>query len=219
MKKLFATLLALIVAALPLTALAEGNWYIEESTDLVRRIHELTLDENYCSIYTVGNEAVNTWLEKIRAADYDAPVSAKAVYVGEKDALLDLLSRALPMTGDDSFDTLLSLSDTAKDEFVKKLPAALANLVNSRLGGTEWLMMGSMINTGRGYVEPDGFRPCVLMLEYPGQCEAFVTFQRTGEGVVGASATLVPTGAAAFVDEYIGQLAARGIEVETEELL
>lgn len=218
MKKLLATLLALVILTLSLAALADGNWYVSEGANLVRRIHELSLDENYCSIYAIRNEEVQAWLDKLRAADFDAPVSAKALYVGEKEELIATLERISPLIEDDSFDTLLLLSDTAKDELVKKLPSALLNLVNSRLCGTEWLMLGSVISTGRGYVEPKDFRPCVLMLEYPDQCEAFVTFQRTGEGVVGASAMIVPTGAAAYVDEFLGQLTTYGIELESEAL-
>ncbi len=218
MKKYLAALLALAVLTLYLAALAEGNWYVTEGADLVRRIHELSTDENYCSIYAIRNEEVQVWLDKIRAADFDAPVSARALYVGEKDELIATLERIAPLIEDGSFDTLLLLSDTAKDELVKKLPSALLNLVSSKLGGAEWLMLGSVISTGRGYVEPEDFRPCVLMLEYPNQCEAFVTFQRTGEGVVGASAMIVPTGAAAYVDEFLGQLTTYGIHMETEEL-
>lgn len=218
MKRLIVALLCVAMLPLAIAAHVEGNWYVTEGKDLVSRIRELTQDEAYCQIYTVMNESVQKWLETIRNADLEAPVAARAIYVGEKEELLATLEKASPITGEDSFEAIVKLSDTAKDELVKRLPSALVNLVNARLGGESWLMMGSMVGTGRGYVAPEGFRPCVLMLTYPGEIEAIVSFLRSGEGVVGASATIVPPGSAAFIEEYLDKADSYGIAFESEEL-
>ena len=218
MKKRIAVLLAVALLALVVAAQAEDNWYVSEGADLVSRMQELARDEAYCDIYTVMDEDAQKWLENLREAGLEKPMTARAIYIGEQEELLTTLVKLSPIVGDAGFEELMQLSETAKEELVKKLPASLVSLVAARLGGQTWIMMNSIINTGRAYLAPQDFRPCLLMLTYPGEVEAFVCFQRSGEGVAGASASLVPSGAAAFVEDYLNKAKAYGISFETADL-
>lgn len=219
MKRLFAVIVALIVLALSATALAEGNWYLDVGTSLVRRIQALAVDESYFSLYTNANDDINQLLERIRSADYDAPVSASMIYFPERDAMLRSIGAVLPELEDaEGFDTILNMSDAAMDEVARKLPATLVNLVNARVGGQAWIMLASVLGSFEGYAEPEGFRQCVLMLKYADGSEAAVSFQRIGDGVVTASASLLPEGGADMLDEVISEAVAYGLVLEKESL-
>lgn len=219
MKRIMACLLAVVLTASSCWALAEGNWVLEEGESMARRIQALAADENYQKML-IHEEKVLTLLKGLAEADFSKPEAAYMLPIPERDELAGIIRTLGEKVQDaEGLEALLKLSEEAKEELMRRIPSILVNALVSRHGGMNWVAMNSSLSTGRSFVEPEGFTPCILVLEYPGEYAVALLFAHAGEGVVSVSASVLPMDAVRSVSGYLQKMEGMGISLELRDLL
>ncbi len=220
MKKLFAIMLALaLVLMLCGCALAEGNWYVDGGQALAMRMQALAADEAYMGLMMAGsNEETLALKDAFVQTDLSKPSAAWFMALPEKEEILSAIERfSILNSGEEAADTLSELTDVGKEELVKRLPASAATILAAQ-SGVKWVTLSSMLTVSASMEEPDGFIPGYLLLEFPGDYAALVTFSRPLGGYVGASALLAPTGCLETVKPMLTYVKALGLDLELEEV-
>ena len=93
------------------------------------------------------------------------------------------------------------LSEVATERILDNLPFMLVNVLNGN-EGTDLIVLSSVYYTSKTFVLPDGFQNAIVLLRYPGDYWAAVSFTQTGDNTGTASACFVK----ANVQEAIDQL-------------
>ena len=217
MKKLIATVLALLMIAC--AALAEGNWYVDEGQALALRMQALAADEAYMGLMMAGsNEETLALKDAFVQTDLSKPSAAWFMALPEKEEILSAIERfSILNSGEEAADTLSELTDVGKEELVKRLPASSTTILAAQ-SGVKLVTLSSMLTVSASMEEPDGFIPGYLLLEFPGDYAALVTFSRPLGGYVGASAMLAPAGCLETVKPMLTYVKALGLDLELEEL-
>lgn len=219
MKKLLATLLSLALMALPLAALADGNWYVEEGRALALQMQALAADDAYIGLMMSRmDEETGRLREGFVQADLSKPSGAWFLALPEGEAILSALVVISGMEGDNAFAmTIGGISDVGREELIRRLPGTAASYLSSR-AGIAWIMLSSAVSVGASREAPEDFRPGYLLLEYPGDSAVLVTFTGSFPGYVGASATLVPANSRETVQPVLDYARAAGLSLEMETL-
>ena len=157
----------------------------------------------------------------IRNGMYREALNAlSGVPIPERDELAGIIRTLGEKVQDaEGLEALLKLSEEAKEELMRRIPSILVNALVSRHGDMNWVAMNSSLSTGRSFVEPEGFTPCILVLEYPGEYAVALLFAHAGEGVVSVSASVLPMDAVRSVSGYLQKMEEMGISLELRDLL
>ena len=216
MKRLIAMALALMLCG---CALAEGNWYVDEGQALAMRMQALAADEAYMGLMMAGsNEETLALKDAFVQTDLSKPSAAWFMALPEKEEILSAVERfSILNSGEEAADTLSELTDVGKEELVKRLPAAAPTILTAQ-SGVKWVTLFSVLTVTESMEEPEDFRPGYLLLEFPGDYAALVTFSRPLGGYVGASAILAPTGCLETVKPMLTYVKALGLDLELEEV-
>ncbi len=219
MKKTMIALLALAILALSMTALAEGNWYVEEGQKLALRMQALAGDDAYFGMMmSSADEETDKLRETFVQADLSKPTGAWFLPLPDGEAILSALLVYAGMEGDDtSAKTLNEMSDVGKEELIRRLPGVGASYLSSR-AGVAWILLSGVISTSASMEAPEDFRPGYLLLEYPGDCAILVTFTGSFPGNIGASATLVPADSRETIQPVLEYAKLLNLPLELEEL-
>lgn len=216
MKKLFAMLLALTMLAS--TALAEGNWYVNEGHALSLRMQALAADEVYIGMMTTGDDETRALKADFVQADLSAPTRAWFLPLPDGDEMLAALERLALMEGSEAdLNAINELSDVGREELLKKLPSVASMSLCSR-AGISWVVLSSLITVSEAKEEPEDFAPGFLLMEYPGDFAVMITFGRPLPGYVTASATPVPAASMEEVSSLLEYAEKLGLSLALEEL-
>lgn len=220
MKKLIALLLALALLA-PCAALAEDEWIQAEAEGLAQQLWKLCNDPYFVETMVVMPEA-QSLAGEMAAADFTEPSALWRVAIPTAQELYDMLASAT--TVDDDFEAIAAMSDLGFRELARRLPASAVSIaLNTALSedGIEphWILFSSVLSTGKGYVEPEGFEPCLLLMDYPGSFGVAVSFSRIGEGVISATAQPVPSGMMTRVQGMLDELEGAGIHLDIRRII
>lgn len=215
MKKLIAALLALVLISC--AAMAEGNWYVEEGQALVARMQALAADEAYASLMGSGNDETKALKDEFVQADLSKPTGTWFLPLPEGEALLSALERLAAMGGAEAdLGAINELSDVGLEELVKRLPAAASTMLAAR-EGVSWVVLSNQVSVNQGREEPEGFKPGFLLMEYPGNFAALITFTRPLPGFVNVSALPVPAGSLETFQPVLDYAKLLGLPLELEE--
>ncbi len=220
MKRRIALLLAALLA-LSCAALAEDDWTMTEAKGLSQTLWKLCNDPYYVEM-SLGMPEIQTLAEEMAEADFSEPSAVWRVAIPGAQEIFDMLQRASAV--DDDFDAITAMSDLGFREIVRRLPAsAVSSALSTVLSQDEypsgWMLFSNILSTSRGYVEPEGFEPCILLLDYPGSFAVAVSFTRTGEGVVNAFAQPVPSGMMTRVQGMLNELENVGIHLDIRRII
>ena len=215
MKRILALALALLICG---CALAEGNWYVEEGQALALRMQALAADEAYFHVYATGNDGMNALREAFGQADLTKPTGAWFLALPEAEELRSALERMASMGGAEAdMSAIDELSDVGWEELVKRLPASAATILTAQ-SGVEWVALSSVLTVSAPMEEPEDFTPGYLLLEYPGEFGALITFSRLLPGFVSVSALSVPANSLETVRPMLSYAKVLGLELELEAL-
>ena len=220
MKRFIALLLAALLA-FPCAALAEDDWAVTEAKALAQTLWKLSNDPHYVETMMALPDA-RTLAEELAEADFSEPSAVWRVAIPGAQELYDMLQKAHSV--DDDFEAITAMSDLAFREIVRRLPAiAVSSALSMALSQDEnpsvWLAFSSILSTGSGCVEPEGFEPCIVLLDYPGRFGVAVAFNRIGEGVVSTTAQPVPSGMMARVQGMLNELENAGIRLDIRRII
>ena len=70
------------------------------------------------------------------------------------------------------------------------LAAMPSSLLNGQ-AGAEWLAAASLLTVSETFLMPEGFVPCIVLLDYGTEADAMVVFTQTGRETVTAQAAFV----------------------------
>ena len=56
-----------------------------------------------------------------------------------------------------------------------------SSLLNGQ-AGAEWLAAASLLTVSETFLMPEGFVPCIVLLDYGTEADAMVVFTQTGQG-------------------------------------
>ena len=187
MKKLISAILAVICVLSTASALAE-NWYVKEGQSLVKHIVELAGDDAYTALYTAPGD-IRAIIDEFAESDFTSPTEARMLSLPDSEAALELLSAVASFAAED----IPEISDAALKELIKRLPGMIVTLVNNQ-HGTVWIAATTILSASETHVMPEDFQPGILLLEYPGEYSVAVTFSKTGDNTVTATATAIHSG-------------------------
>lgn len=219
MKKAIALIL-LLALLIPCAALAEDDWALAKAKDLARHMQKLAGDEAYVSL--LGMQGAIDLAREMTEADFSEPAAIWRVAIPSAQELYDMISGI--RSEDDDLQALTSMTDLGFRELAGRLPSsAISSVMGSALSGddsfTGWMMLSSMLSASRGYAEPEGFEPCLLLMDFPGRFGVAAVFSRIGDGVVYASAQPVPAGLMASAQGQIDELEAAGIHLDIRRII
>lgn len=176
-KRLAAALLLCVLV--PAAALAD--WADEQSDALCARMTALAAEEVYVRLFT-DNDQVLSQVERM-AANAGAEVKRRRRFVLRDEAsyadYVEWEGLELP-----------ALSETAAGELEKRLAAMPSSLLNGQ-AGAEWLAAASLLTVSETFLMPEGFVPCIVLLDYGTEADAMVVFTQTGRETVTAQAAFV----------------------------
>ena len=198
MKRWLSLLLALFLTLSPVAYAQEedgGLWYEDQAIALVQELDVLIHDESYGSLYGIPSIAGDL-VDEVRKTDFSAmPQSALRFTLPNIDGLLSFVLS--PSTSSDGSE----LSEVATKRILDNLPSMLISILNGS-ADEELVILSSVYNTSKTFVLPDGFQNAIVLLRYPGDYWAAVSFTQTGDNTGTASACFVK----ANVQEAIDQL-------------
>lgn len=171
------SLLLVLMLMLPLCAQAEestGNdWYLEKSSLLTGKLHELIAFEGFAELFTGDPEIID------RTASWSTALDGEPLSVNGYDLPpLELIAGFMPEMED--------IPAALTEKIERSLGATLVNQINGMMG-VNFLAASSMCVLSEGYLMPEGFAPCMVIYEYEDVCVS-VSFTQIGEGVVSATA-------------------------------
>lgn len=187
MKKILSVLIAVILFA-SVPAFAE-NWYLDRAVVMAERIGVLAGDKVYIEMYMTTPDDIAGIIEGAAGQSFSDPVRARMLVMPSEKMTANLLEWIGAAEGA-QFERM---SVAAKEELMKKLPGIFASAINARRSAT-WLAASTVLCTVDTHVMPEGFEPCVLLLEYEGDYSVAVSFAKTGTNTVSASASMIPSG-------------------------
>lgn len=182
MKKLFMTLLVLLMLGCPALA-EEADWYLDKAQELAVKVGVLAKDESYFQMMT--GQSFDC-AELLKTADFEKMVSAYRCTLPDEAGVRVILR--LVSGGE--------MSDAALDWQIRSLPETVLTMYAGKRGADE-LAVASMLTYSRTYIAPENFEQCVYVLELDGAIVG-VSFSRTGDETVTVSARPM------FVDENEG---------------
>lgn len=190
MKKKLA-LISVAIAALTVFTACSASKPIDVNTFIIREGVSLTremggLAQN--SEYIAFMSPTDAWKDTIRhIGEKDYQIPEKAYIIGMPE---DLLLNALRASMSDR-----EISEEIIGILGRKINAStFANIINASQGA-ELLAATSLLLWGKSYVQPDGWTENrLLVLEYAGDFSSLISFTKSGDGVISASAVFVTNG-------------------------
>ena len=179
--KRFLALLASLALLLALPALAEEDWYLETARELAAQLGELAQDETYLELFGMPQD-VSAAIEPFCAADYSSSVLDFRINL-PIDAFFKLY---------DSFSDSAGLSGAGLERMRAFIPSMLITGYNNAQG-VEHVAAASVLNFSRGYPMPEGFSPCIYVLQFDSATVA-VAFAQSGDATISATAYPLFTG-------------------------
>lgn len=168
MKKMICMMLAFLLM-LSCSAWAEEDWYLDTALELAGKMGELAKDDAYIQMMTSQTFAC---MEPLKTAVFSDVVSAYRCELPDEAGVRVLLKM---ISGWEMSDAALQYQTMG----LPKLPLTLyAGTLSSEI-----LAATSMLTYSMTYVAPEGFVPCLYVLELDG---AYVgaAFMKTGEETV-----------------------------------
>lgn len=204
MKKLIA--LALAALLLAGAALAEeDDWYLDTAKALAARVGELAGDDAFLELNAA---AEIEGLDALRGVDFQTPAAGWRIeWTAIGDLMLSLYS-AVELDG---------LSDAGRERVEQIMGQSLLSSANAQQGA-EWLAIASVLTYGKTFAMPEGFEPCVYLLQFDGAAVG-VAFVQTGEETITASAMPVAMGEAASAEEWISAMGYPSAVLSAEPVL
>lgn len=198
MKKRLLALILLWTLCLGGAARAETDWAGDLSHELAQRLIALAADESYAALFTSSEEIL---AEVARMAENEGReiVSERRLLLREDAA--EALWTIIAAEG----ETPPEMSEATREAIQKRLGSSVTSMLNGTMG-TTWLAATSILCETEGYLMPEGFAPCAVLLDYGTAADVMVIFAQTGEGVIGASASFVSSAAVATGGDLISLL-------------
>lgn len=197
-------LIAALLMALLLPAAALADWTGDMADALCARMISLAGEEAYVGLFTESPEV----LAQVERMAANEGLEARQV-------------RRFVLRSESSYEDyvewegleLPELSAEAAGELEKRLTAMPPSLLNGQ-AGADWLAAASLLAVSETCLMPEGFTPCVVLLDFDTDADVMVVFTQTGEETVTAQAVFV---SAAVVDAGMEALMLMYVEVEPEE--
>ncbi len=171
-----AVLCALLICGCAYAEGTETDWYIEKANALREELALLCADDTYLTLYGTDEEMrtlVSKWSEAI---------AAEPLRIGKYGLPNSLLAASATVISS------AALSETAINH-LSSLTASSILSMSCAEEGADFLAASSILRINEGYIMPENFEPCLLLYEYEDICVG-VTFDRCGEGVVMAHASI-----------------------------
>lgn len=163
MKKLMASLIALMLIALP--ALGEGEWYITRANELAQQMSALANDEAYISAYYSSELDA---LQKFASADLTQPIAAWRIDLPAGSEWANAIGSDLGKTFD----------ETALDA----IHATIGNMLFTMIigsHGSDAMVVNSLLTVDKSERLPDDFSEQLWLLDY-GDVMLGASFVQTG---------------------------------------
>lgn len=194
MKKLVALVLVCIMVVLSLSACnptgsnptestpveggAETKSLYVQGLDVVRRMHEITKNEEYLNILTGDNE-INTIIKGISTGDYSTPKAVFAISISDAD----LVAMA-------ELDRVENASDELKTLMLNRVFTALITQINS-ISGVKELAASSVCTAGKAFVNENATGRVIYLYTYENARPVAVTFVAGEDNIVSASGVFI----------------------------
>lgn len=169
-------LICLVLVLLCLTSVSfaeEENRYLDIAGELAKCVGILAKDTGYQSLVAAPHFE---GLEEMAQADFETVISAYSIKIPEMKLFRFLLGISEEET----------MEDFSWEYMCSQAPMSVLNIYIGRLGA-EALAMSSMLRYARTYEMPEGFEPCIILLEMDGAMVG-TGFAKTGENTITASA-------------------------------
>ena len=214
MKKLLIAVLALALCGAMLTGLAEENWYVQQALEQADELRALAGDANYINMMTPTQDVIKL-ASDFSGIDISHPTSVYSLRIPDEQEINEILTRLSAL--DESLAVISTLSDQARKALIRRMSGGLASMLAARQS-VGWVALSSALSTGRAFIEPEDFQPCVLLIEFAGDFAIMSSFTRTGEGVAAASTQIVPAGTMETVSEPLNMLKSLGVELDIQQI-
>ena len=198
MKKRIGAFLLALALCLGGAAQAEADWAGDVSRELAARLIALAADEGYVSLFTSSEDIL---AEIARMAENEGcEIVSERRFLLREDAI-ETLWAVMAAEG----DTPPEMGEAAREAVQKRLGSSVTSMLNGTMG-VSWLGAASILSEAGGYLMPEGFAPCAVLLDYGTAADVMVVFAQTGEGVIGASASFVAAQAVEDSQEILSLL-------------
>lgn len=168
--RLIALLTLLCLCLFPAAHAEADDWYEEISRDLALQVGELAKDEAFLRANS-SHLALEAVIAPLREVDFSAEAEFSRFEI-DVEAIIEAAG---------------GMTEAGKARMRAAIPSALLSSTVVATGPTEKLAAASILIFSRSYPEPEGFSPCVCALEFDG-ATIYVSFARSGEGIVAAQA-------------------------------
>ena len=190
MKKLMASLIALMLIALP--ALGEGEWYITRANELAQQMSALANDEAYISAYYSSELDA---LQKFASADLTQPIAAWRIDLPAGSEWANAIGSDLGKTFD----------ETALDAIHATIGNVLFSMIIGSHGSDE-MVVNSLLTVDKSERLPDDFSEQLWLLDY-GDAMLGASFAQTGADSITISLHPLPDTALEDIAEMAANLA------------
>ena len=181
------------------------QFYLDTAYKQIQTLTELARREEYLKL-TGTTKEVSEIISRIASADYTKASQIYRFAVNEKEAEAHIRHQ-------------YALSDAFSFDLLKKTGryslSTFATMINAQ-AGVETLAATAVMTSGKGLLMPADFTGnFALYLEFDGDYSALVSFNKTGEGVIGATLNFVVNDDAInFTDFFTELLGADGYRFE-----
>lgn len=175
LKRMALLLAAMLLIGSAMAEESENDWYLDISMQLAQDVGELAGDEAYIALVLpslLGDEGTSA----LGQADYTTLESAYRLTLPDVAELAELAG--LP-EGEHLSEMGLWMLETVTPESI------LFNYIGYM--DVDYLSRAAMLSVMRTYTMPEGFEPCVYILEFD-HASIGVAFSQTGENTVSAAA-------------------------------
>lgn len=174
-----------------------NSFLLAEGVALTCDMQELAASKEYVALMG-ASQTLGQVIAEMASQDYSLPQNIYLIKLPD-----DTLLQSMRSLGGE-----VTVPANIREKLPYKINGALfANLINAGYG-SETIAAASVASWGKSYIEPEGWSDnTLLLLEYPGEFSSMVSFVRSGDEVISASAVFVQNGDKEIMSklqEYLG---------------